>query len=388
MEPLIGLGKLARMAFAREDFGPIEIALKNRIAGNPMDANAWMDLSVVAHLTGNRDLGMSMQAQALSLKQCYHWEPPGGKVAVRLLAFMSPGDLSVNNTIEFLIEDQDISLDLAFVTPELSLASLPDHDIAMVAICESDTLRTQLAKTQSLTAVWHRPVINTAWLIASSSRDMASARLQGIPGVVMPISLRFERKRLEEKGIIEQPFPVIIRPVDSHKATGLAKLETAAELKEYLAERTEDLFYVTPFIDFQSRDGLYRKYRVVVIDGRPYASHMAISDKWVIHYVTAGMTTNEEKRAEEAAFMANFDNDFGHRHGSALSLVSERLGFEYVGFDCGETKDGDLLIFEADCGMTVHAMDPVDMFPYKRPIMHKLFCAFRDMLVRRGKENQ
>jgi hypothetical protein len=31
--------------------------------------------------------------------------------------------------------------------------------------------------------------------------------------------------------------------------------------------------------------------------------------------------------------------------------------------------------------MTVHAMDPVDIFPYKQPQMRKVFGAFRRMLI-------
>jgi hypothetical protein len=31
--------------------------------------------------------------------------------------------------------------------------------------------------------------------------------------------------------------------------------------------------------------------------------------------------------------------------------------------------------------MTVHAMDPVDLFPYKQPQMRKVFGAFRQMLM-------
>jgi hypothetical protein len=31
--------------------------------------------------------------------------------------------------------------------------------------------------------------------------------------------------------------------------------------------------------------------------------------------------------------------------------------------------------------MTVHAMDPVGLFPYKQPQMRKVFRAFRQMLI-------
>ncbi|MFN3398189.1 MAG: hypothetical protein ACK4ZS_06605 [Sulfurimicrobium sp.] len=58
-----------------------------------------------------------------------------------------------------------------------------------------------------------------------------------------------------------------------------------------------------------------------------------------------------------------------------------RAGLDYLGIDCGESPDGKLLVFEADSNMIVHAMDPVDLFPYKQAQMQKVFAAFRAMLA-------
>ena len=45
--------------------------------------------------------------------------------------------------------------------------------------------------------------------------------------------------------------------------------------------------------------------------------------------------------------------------------------------DARKSSDGRLLIFEADTGMVVHDMDPVDLFPYKLPQMRRVFSAFQ-----------
>jgi hypothetical protein len=82
--------------------------------------------------------------------------------------------------------------------------------------------------------------------------------------------------------------------------------------------------------------------------------------------------------------MATFDDDFARRHGAALHAIHERMGLEYVCVDCAEMADGRLLIFEVDHAMVVHALDPVAIYPYKRPQMQKIFRAFRDMLGRRA----
>ena len=100
----------------------------------------------------------------------------------------------------------------------------------------------------------------------------------------------------------------------------------------------------------------------------------------MVHYMSAGMTISLEKRNEEALFMETFDTDFGLKHQKAFNNIVEKVGLEYFGIDCGETADGDLLIFEIDSSMTIHAMDPIDDFPYKHVQLRKVFNAFRDLL--------
>jgi hypothetical protein len=150
---------------------------------------------------------------------------------------------------------------------------------------------------------------------------------------------------------------------------------------DYLNARPEEAFYVARYVDYRGADGQFRKYRIVLIDERPYACHMAVSSNWVVHYMSAGMVENAAKRAEEARYFASFDDDFARRHHRALLTIAKRMELEYAGIDCGETPDGELLIFEVDSGMTVHAMDSVDIFPYKQPQMRKVFRAFRQMLI-------
>jgi hypothetical protein len=94
---------------------------------------------------------------------------------------------------------------------------------------------------------------------------------------------------------------------------------------------------------------------------------MAISSNWMVHYLNADMTERQERRDEEARVMHDFDNDFAARHKDAFARrLHAAFPLDYFGIDCGETPDGQLLIFEVDTGMIVHAMDPVDMFPTSR----------------------
>jgi glutathione synthase/RimK-type ligase-like ATP-grasp enzyme len=178
-------------------------------------------------------------------------------------------------------------------------------------------------------------------------------------------------------------FPVILRPEGSHGGRGLEKIDSPEEISGYLSRVEGAEFFLSPFIDYSGEDGLFRKFRVALIDGVPFASHMATSPHWMVHYVNADMYENAARRAEEADFMANFA-DFARRHHGALEAIAQRTQLDYVCIDCAETRDGQLLVFEIDHAMVVHAMDSEDLFPYKQAHMHKLQNAFRDFLLRRA----
>ena len=166
---------------------------------------------------------------------------------------------------------------------------------------------------------------------------------------------------------------------------GLARIGDRAALGSYLAERQETEFFVARFVDYAGDDGLFRKYRIVIVDGRPYACHMAIADRWDIWYLNAGMGFSESKRREEADFMRTFDSAFAVRHQRALAAMTARVGLDYFTVDCAENRNGELLIFEADNTAVVHNMDSPELYPYKPPQMRKIFEAFAAMLVARAR---
>jgi hypothetical protein len=388
----IGLPRLVKMAFDGADLTPVWNTLVDRVNSDPYDAAALIDLSTIAHIVGRPGDRIALQSAALELQRVYRQLPeisaPDG---IRLLAIMVPGNFLANTPLEFLLGGSSVTLDMVYVLPGQPLPHpLPEHDVALVAITELEENQAVLREIAALVPSWPRPVVNAPDRIARLTRDGAWALLHSEAGVAMPMTARVERSSLMQiasgelkiEAILENSaFPIIARPLDSHAGEGLAKLDIHAALDSYLAGRPEMEFFISTFVDYRGSDGLFRKYRIALIEGHPYACHMGISQHWMIHYVNADMYKNAERRAEEAHFMAHFD-DFAIRHDKALRAIAERIGLEYVTMDCAEMPDGRLLIFEVGNGMIVHAMDHPDLFPYKRPQMHKVFSAFQMMLRR------
>jgi len=378
-EQLIGVPTLMRMAFDGDDMSAIGVALFQRINADTLDANALLDAAWYLILTGNLQQGLAVQEIAIQTRQLYHYPRPPAPASIKLLLVVGPGDLMANSPVEFLMEGQGVALDLLYVTPELGFPTdMPEHDVLMVGVAESDANQALLSYLSEALKDWPKPVLNPPGKIAELSRDAVFAKLSHLPGVMIPATCRVDRSALEH---FAERYPIIIRPIDSHAGEGLEKMDNQDALQAYLAQSSEDTFFISPFVDYTSRDGQYRKFRLMLIDGRAYVSHMAISARWMVHYLNSDMLERADYRQEEADCMENFDATFALRHQSALTELSRRLGLDYVGIDCAETQDGQLLIFEVDSNMVVHNMDSAGMFPYKKVQMPKIFRAFSQLLA-------
>jgi hypothetical protein len=392
--PLLGLAAITRMAYNGDDLAPLVQNLLIRLGQNQGDAAALIDLSIVALIQGDRNRRLALQKLALQRQKLYTHQPALATThSLRVLALAAPGDFMANTPVEFLLEKTGAILDVLYVPPDAELPmQLPDHDVAFVAVAESDENQDVLSKLAQVASSWPRPLINQPHRIAVLTRDGAWSALHDGPGMFFPKNIRLDRKTLTAVAHGFEPleplvggggFPIIARRVGSHAGEGLARVRDREELTRFLNEQTAQNFYIAPFVDYRSADGLFRKYRIALIDGVAYAVHMAVSKNWMVHYLNADMIGNEANRAEEERFMARFDEDFALRHAGALDYIVKKTGLDYILLDCAETRDDKLLIFETGTAMIVHSLDPVETFPYKVPQMNKIFDAFERMLHRR-----
>jgi hypothetical protein len=390
----IGFARLTTMAFEGADLRPLRDQLLSKVVAGTADAGEGLDLSLITQLLGDRQTGMAIQAEVLAFHQLYRSPCASAKPRLRVLALAAAIDMGGNTPIEFLLEASGIELQTLYVVAGVELpAPLPEHDVAIVIASDSEECVEALRKIDLVASRWPRPLLNPPRLVRNLDRDKLHRLLRGIEGLDIPATVCVTRAQLAEMarsntGVSDvatgSKFPIIVRPRGTHAGVGLARVSDGAMVERYLADRPEQEFFVARFVDYASADGLFRKYRIVFVDGRPFACHMAIADRWDIWYLNAGMAHSADKRLEEESFMRDFDGDFASRHQAALAKIVERVGLDYFTIDCAENKNGELLIFEADNTAVVHNMDSPELFPYKPPQMRKIFEAFAEMLYRRA----
>ena len=391
----IGFARLTTMAFRGADLGPLRDQLVSKIADGTADAGAGLDLSLITQLLGDKQTGMAIQSEVLGFHQLFRSPCSAEKPKLRVLALAAAIDMGGNTPIEFLLENSGIELLTLYVVAGVELpVPLPDHDIAIVIASDSEECRDALRIVDHALAHWPRPMLNPPHRVSNLDRDKLHGLLRGIDGLDIPATISVTRTQMSDVAqaafplaniLPELQFPIIIRPRGSHAGVGLAKLDDHAAIDRYLAERAEHEFFISRFVDYAGDDGLFRKYRVVVVDGRTYACHMAIAERWDIWYLNANMAFSQSKRDEEENFMRTYDSAFALRHQGALAAMIDRVGLDYFTIDCAENGRGKLLIFEADNTAVVHNMDSPELFPYKPPQMRKIFEAFAAMLYRRAR---
>jgi hypothetical protein len=304
---------------------------------------------------------------------------------LRVLALTRVGPWEANVPLELVVDEGRVALTRLYLSGDEPVdalrAHVPPYDVLFNTIAESDAAQPALALAGRLADALGGACINPPGVVAGLGRDRVSAAFAASTLVVAPPVLRIERDAIDERTV---DAPIVIRPVGSQAGIGLERVDDVAALARYLLAQPAGAYYVMPFVDYRMPDGFFRKYRIVFVDGAPYACHLAISPRWMIHYYNAPMSEHAWMRDEEAAFVGDLDAVFAGPLAAALREIADAIPLDYFGIDCSIARDGRLLLFEADAAMLVHGSDPPDLYPYKRAGFERIQAALTALLERRA----
>ncbi len=389
-EPLLPIESHVSIARTRRDeaLQMLEMAMLD-----PDMANRFMRLFYLFQGTQQEEFSLELQSKALSLRQTYRLQTHPKEPALRLLALCAPGDMRENCPLDYLVEGQAIQLELLYLMPQGSPPQrIPDHDVAMVAMGYSKKNAPLLKTLCEWATHWPRPMLNHPSWVFYCERQHASRLLKDIPGLIMARQDKHSRQALLSIAHASQThlassalplnLPLTIRPCELHAGIAFELIESVQALGHYLNQHTEPEFYVCPYIDYQSEDKQFRKFRLSLIQGVPFVSHLAVSKHWVVHYKSAEMELDELKKNEEKSFMESFEDRIAQPFAAIFREIYRLIPLDYMVLDCALSPLGELIVFEVDNSAWVHDTDSEELFPYKKAIMKKTFDAFYQLLKR------
>jgi hypothetical protein len=231
------------------------------------------------------------------------------------------------------------------------------------------------------------PTFNHPRKVQQTTRDAVAALLQGIPGCRIPQALRLkagaECSEAALKAILPSWSTVLARPVGTHGGDDFEKIKDVTALSAFLSQRVDHEHYLIEYIDYMSADRHFRKYRFIFIDHEILPYHLCIGRDWKLHHINTDMAHQRWMQQEEATFLNNPAAVFGPAQMQALEAIRERIGLDYFGIDCGLDESGNVVVFEVNASMLVHARN--EGFLYKDPAVRRIKLAYDAMLRRHAK---
>jgi tetratricopeptide (TPR) repeat protein len=345
---------------------------------DPSDALAHWACAEIAHVLDDAATSRTYRARALALRRVYPDPlPVSGRTPVLLLLRDAP--YSVNTPLELLLDRSRVAVHKYYVEGD-ALPALPPFALAFCAFGAADAAAAATQRAAELLDGSSSPSINDPACLQRTARESLARTLAGIDGVFAVDARVATREELES---IE--LPSLVRPIDTHAGEGLALLGTAKDLERHLVRFPAERYAVSPFIEYRSGDGFYRKLRVIFVDGVAYPYHLAIAPQWMVHYQSSPMREMPALREEERRFLEAPARTVPSWE-RVMPRIARAIGLDYFGIDATLLSDGRLLIFEADAAMLVHDEDPRDVFAYKRPFVARIREALHTAIASRTRQ--
>ncbi len=310
----------------------------------------------------------------------------GQGIAVLLLVAAAGGNIPVHS----LLDDRYFRITVLVTEYFDPKIPLPPHDIVFNSIGDADLCREGLEAASALIARTSRPVINHPARVLKTGRAANAERLRGLPNVIVPRMVRLPRRVLAASDGAQAvagngfTFPLLVRAPGFHTGHHFARVATPNALAAAVADFPSDDVWLIEQLDARDGERMFRKFRVMFVDGRLYPLHLAISPDWKVHYFTADMAQSAANRRRDAEFLADMASVIGPSGMAALERVSSTLGLDYGGIDFAVNGAGDILFFEANATMVVLPPSHDDKWAYRRPAFANVHSAVQSMLTKRA----
>lgn len=298
---------------------------------------------------------------------------------IQLLVLASVRD---GNTPWRLLIDRSI-FNSTIVMVEYFDLPLPSHQMVFNAIGDADLCRDELEKAAQLLETTEAPVINHPAMVLNTGRVANTKHLAHIPGVRLPAMKLVAKVDFQAGTPAWTKFPFLLRSIGFHGGNYFIRVDSPNQLNPALTSLPGENLLAIEFLDSRRGDALFRKYRVMCIDGRLYPLHLAISTRWNVHYFSSDMDSNAQYRKEENAFLNDFSNYLGADAIAALQRIGHTLALDYCGIDFGMDETGNILFYEANSTMVINPPTHEERWDYKRAAIANALTAAKNMFIKR-----
>lgn len=267
---------------------------------------------------------------------------------------------------------------------------LPQIEIHAIfnQISDPDSHKITLSKTDNLykTTSTLIPFFNPPSLIMNTSRDRIYQLLQDVDQLNIPKTFKIHpRSASDIYDTIKKEdftFPVLFRQAGDHGGISTIKIDDDTE--DFNAFALDGrAYYLTQFVDF-IEDGIYTKYRLVVIEGEIYIRHVIFSDNWLIHNTRREyMEKHIEYQQKEVDLLKSFDSKIKPKIEDVIHTIYKRLQLDYFGIDCSIDKNMNLLAFEINANMAILDNNVIDNGEVWNDQISMIKKALIEMIVKR-----
>lgn len=236
--------------------------------------------------------------------------------------------------------------------------SLKNVHVLFNEITDADTHKITLNKLDNFFKQLpaHIPVFNKPADIVKTTRDSIYTLLHGIEKLNVPKTVRIQPtspadvyRAIEEGGF---EYPVIFRQAGDHGGISTIRVDDDTERFYAFALDGRD-YYLTQYIDYEN-NGIYSKYRLVIVDGEVFIRHVIFSDDWIIHsHSREFMKENLSFQEKEMSVLKAFDKEIKPHIQTVIDDIYKVLGLDYFGMDCSIDDEYNITVFEVNANMNV-----------------------------------
>lgn len=226
-------------------------------------------------------------------------------------------------------------------------------------ISDPDTHKITLSKAEDFYKhiPKHIPFFNIPSHIMQTTRDNIYRLLQGIDKLYVPKTVKIQPRSpsdiydaVKKEGF---SFPVIFRQAGDHGGISTIRVEDETEQFYAFALDGRD-YYLTQFVEYANEEGIYAKYRLVVVDGEVFLRHVIFSDSWIIHSESRTfMESNKQYQQAEKDIFKTFDKQLKPKIQPMIKEIYDRVKLDYFGIDCAIDEALNITLFEANANMNI-----------------------------------